>query len=311
MDVLSQLIDLAHLRTALDIHCLLGGEFRVENEAAGRGILPFHLVLGGECIIELDLGRRATLKSGDMLLLPRGHSHAITNVKAHAKKSNLVVDDEGLLPQRRSQQVETDVELLCGHFEYDPRSSALLLDSLPDIFQASLTRQQSEGRLSALVGILKDEAGWQLPGALTIMAATSLALLAMALRTRDASDVTPGLPALMRDERLAKSVRAMVKDSARPWTIEKLGAMSAMSRATYARRFKEASGMTVGDFLTELRMMQAGDLLARTSRSVADIAAEVGYEFEAAFGKAFRNSKGLPPGKFRRTASGDEVETLS
>jgi AraC family transcriptional activator of mtrCDE len=50
-------------------------------------------------------------------------------------------------------------------------------------------------------------------------------------------------------------------------------------------------------------MMLASDLLLRTRRTVADIAAEVGYESEAAFGKAFKAGKGLTPARFRQQFS--------
>ena len=72
-----------------------------------------------------------------------------------------------------------------------------------------------------------------------------------------------------------------------------------MSRATYARQFRERAGMTVGAFLTDIRMMLASDLLLRTRRTVADIAAEVGYESEAAFGKAFKARRGITPARYR------------
>ena len=39
--------------------------------------------------------------------------------------------------------------------------------------------------------------------------------------------------------------------------------------------------------------------LERTSRGVAEIAAEVGYESEAAFNRAFKREFGLPPGRYR------------
>src|SRR5262249_35834045 len=123
----------------------------------------------------------------------------------------------------------------------------------------------------------------------------------LALRTRDtAPDRTPGLLALLADPRLGKSVRAAMAAPGNHWTIEGLANLSAMSRATYARQFMARAGMTVGAFLTALRMSVASDLLRGTRRGIADIAAEVGYESEAAFGKAFKSQNGLTPAKFRR-----------
>jgi AraC family transcriptional activator of mtrCDE len=125
----------------------------------------------------------------------------------------------------------------------------------------------------------------------------------MALRTRKSTAVdAPGLLSLFADPRLGKSVQAVVAAPARRWIIDELAGLSAMSRATYARRFKISSGMTVGAFLAGLRMALASDMLLNTRRPVGSIAAEVGYESEAAFGKAFKAIRRLTPGRFRQMA---------
>jgi AraC family transcriptional activator of mtrCDE len=148
--------------------------------------------------------------------------------------------------------------------------------------------------------VLRHETTEERPGALTIVTALCLALLVMALRARDASPSTiPGLLALLTDQRLSKSVKAMIAAPADRWTIDQLASLSAMSRAAYARQFKDRAAMTVGEFLTDFRMAVASDSLLRTRRAIADIAAAVGYESEAAFGKAFKANSGLSPAQFR------------
>jgi transcriptional regulator GlxA family with amidase domain len=55
-------------------------------------------------------------------------------------------------------------------------------------------------------------------------------------------------------------------------------------------------------YLTRWRLQLGARLLATTSRSVADVAAEVGYESEAAFNRAFKRAFGAPPAKYRQQA---------
>jgi AraC-like DNA-binding protein len=51
--------------------------------------------------------------------------------------------------------------------------------------------------------------------------------------------------------------------------------------------------------------MQLGArLLRESSRIVADIALEVGYESEAAFARAFERMVGMPPAAWRRAQAG-------
>ncbi|MFC5758443.1 AraC family transcriptional regulator [Rhizobium sp. GCM10022189] len=299
MDVLSRLIELARLKPTLDIRCRLQGTFAIDHEPAATGTLPFHLILGGDCLIRLRSGREITLRSGDFLLLPRGDAHVIVGLRPRGETGPLRVTTGGMLPLRENGDGDADLDLLCGHFDCAPGSAALLLDSLPDVFHVSLAAE-SEELLKTLVAMLYRETAEEKPGALAIITATCLSLFIMAVRAGRASPVaSSGLLQLLGDARLGKSAAAMMSSPAFPWTIDELARHSAMSRATYARQFRERAGMTVGAFLTDIRMMLASDLLVRTRRTIADIAAEVGYESEAAFGKAFKGRRGITPARYR------------
>ena len=53
-------------------------------------------------------------------------------------------------------------------------------------------------------------------------------------------------------------------------------------------------------YLTRWRLLLGAHALSRTSRGVADIAFEVGYESEAAFNRAFKRHHGIPPARYRK-----------
>jgi AraC-like DNA-binding protein len=52
-------------------------------------------------------------------------------------------------------------------------------------------------------------------------------------------------------------------------------------------------------YLTQWRMQVAANLLAQGGAKVATIGAEVGYDSEAAFSRAFKKATGLAPGGWR------------
>jgi AraC-like DNA-binding protein len=54
-------------------------------------------------------------------------------------------------------------------------------------------------------------------------------------------------------------------------------------------------------YLTQWRMQVAASLLVRTGTKVAAIGADVGYDSEAAFSRAFKKATGLAPGAWRET----------
>jgi AraC-like DNA-binding protein len=58
-------------------------------------------------------------------------------------------------------------------------------------------------------------------------------------------------------------------------------------------------------YLARWRLQLAARALGSTSHSVGQIAAEVGYESEAAFNRAFKREFGLPPARFRKDRKAD------
>ena len=61
-------------------------------------------------------------------------------------------------------------------------------------------------------------------------------------------------------------------------------------------------------YLIRWRLQLAARALAATSRGVAEIAADVGYESESAFNRAFKREFDLPPARYRsRRRAGDRA----
>ncbi|MGQ7934954.1 AraC family transcriptional regulator [Paraburkholderia sp. D1E] len=303
MDTLSRLIDLARPQASLDLRCLLTGGFNIDHAPMEAGIAPFHLVLDGACVVETEDGAQVALHAGDFMLFPRGAAHRVRDVGRAAVAAPLTLSHDGMLPLRRNDgnDAGADLDLLCGRFVYAPGSSALLLNALPDPFHVSLAGVQTLGVLQTVIALMRTEAEQRQPGALAIVTALSHALFAMALRVHGEQNASAcGVLALLADARLGASIQGMLSAPERAWTIAELGELAAMSRATYARHFNERAGMTVMDFLTQIRMTIACDLLLRTRGSAAEIGEAVGYQSEAAFGKAFQQSIGVTPGRYRR-----------
>lgn len=76
---------------------------------------------------------------------------------------------------------------------------------------------------------------------------------------------------------------------------ERLG----VSTSTLARRFKDATGTTVAEYVAHQRAERAARLLATTSQSVRDIALFVGYDDANYFVKVFRAAYGMTPTAYR------------
>lgn len=68
--------------------------------------------------------------------------------------------------------------------------------------------------------------------------------------------------------------------------------------------FKKALGVGFQDYLTDLRIQAAKELLADPLRPSAEVARLVGYESASYFTRAFKKKTGLTPTEYRRQAAG-------
>ena len=80
-----------------------------------------------------------------------------------------------------------------------------------------------------------------------------------------------------------------------------LAAQFAMTTRTFNRRFMAAVGKTPGDYLTEVRMTFACDLLKNTDLSILEIANYSGYKDASWFSSRFKHWSGNSPKAYRRT----------
>ncbi|WP_175815355.1 cupin domain-containing protein [Burkholderia diffusa] len=310
MDALSQLLSLGRSHVELDVRCLLDGPFAMPHDPLPPGEAAFHLVLAGTCRMRTADGRTLQLADGDFVLLPAGGAHDLLDAGAGRLGPVAALRDLGtgggtVLPVKSNldpaEPGGASVDLLCGRFVYARGAGELLMRTLPHVLHVGLREASGFAPLKLLTSVLRTEASNGQPGAGAIVNALGQALLAYALRAYGRGARVPsGWLALAADARLGPSVQAVLQAPEKPWTVESLGDASAMSRATYARHFRERAGMSVGAFIAQIRMMHACALLQDTQRGQAEIGQAVGYQSEAAFGKAFRAVLGTTPGRWRR-----------
>jgi transcriptional regulator GlxA family with amidase domain len=75
---------------------------------------------------------------------------------------------------------------------------------------------------------------------------------------------------------------------------------SRIPERTLKRRFKLATGLTLIDYLQNLRIEEAKHLLESTDRAVDEIGFAIGYEDASFFRRLFRRRTGVAPARYRR-----------
>jgi AraC-like DNA-binding protein len=158
--------------------------------------------------------------------------------------------------------------------------------------------------MARTIELLGAEARELRPGGEAVITRLADILVIQALRTwmeRDPAARTGWLGAL-RDESIGRALSRVHRDPAHPWTVASLARVAAMSRSAFAARFTELVGEPAMQYVTRWRMNLARARLAEADAPLGQLAAQLGYRSEAAFGRAFKRFVGVSPGAARRAA---------
>jgi AraC family transcriptional activator of mtrCDE len=303
MDALSRLLTLYPLRTALDVRCHFGAPWVLDHAAVGPGIAPYHLIVRGAAALDFGDQRDLPLQAGDIVVFPHGGAHLLSlGDNAHASPLR-ELPGEHLLREVRNDGDGPATDILCGEFRFDADSGAGqgLLATLPPLLVVRTAGQPDAAGLRNLIAMLQSEAEAPRAGSGAIVGQLASALFALLIRAWMEQAITvPGLFAVLAERRLQAALHAMLAQPERPWDLEQLAALCHMSRATFARLFKQAAGATPADVLAQLRMAQAARLLDQGRLAAGGVAEAVGYQSEAAFNRAFKRQYGVGPGAWRK-----------
>lgn len=91
------------------------------------------------------------------------------------------------------------------------------------------------------------------------------------------------------------------RDISQKLNVETLAKHHAVSVRTLARRFKQANGISISDYLSKLRLEHTKILLESTSLSVEQIAERVGYSSQSSLRRLLQAELGMSPKEYRQS----------
>jgi AraC family transcriptional regulator, alkane utilization regulator len=273
-----------------------------------RPVAAFHLVTGGSCWLEVEGEDQAVaLGAGDLVILPRGSAH---QVRSDPTAGIRLLDDiladhpvpDGRLSCGGSGPATT---ILCGGFVLEDQRLNPLLNRLPALVKVAGASGRPVPWLTSTLELLTGEMRAVHAGVETLVTRLSEVLLVQALRaylTDLNGDTPPGLQGFA-DPQIGKAISLMQERPEQPWTLDRLAAAVAMSRAAFASRFRALTGEPPMRYLTRYRLFKAALDLRRSNANLSRIAMSTGYDSEVTLSKAFRRYFGVAPGTYRKTAA--------
>lgn len=112
--------------------------------------------------------------------------------------------------------------------------------------------------------------------------------------------VPQNLPLGLQIRRIRAALQYIHQRSGESLSLADLARSVHLHPAYFNHLFRSWVGMPPMKFLEQHRVRRAKELLSLTDRTVADIAAEVGYGDPLYFSRAFRRVTGVPPTDYRR-----------
>lgn len=91
-------------------------------------------------------------------------------------------------------------------------------------------------------------------------------------------------------------------------TPEELARITCMSYSKFRKIFKEYTGFAPSQYIQEVRITMAKELLTNTSKSIKEIAIELGYENKDYFFTVFKKVTGNTPITYRRHTQGEDLK---
>jgi AraC-like DNA-binding protein len=271
-------------------------------------LIAYHVVVSGRCFASLNGGEAMPIEAGEVVMFTNADPHVMSSsagMRAEPPTADMIdIAEAGLLPFQvnLTNGSPTSTRLVCGYLACDAKPFNPLLEALPPMLKAGDIRRNDTGWLGQFIQFAVAEVADKRAGSESIL--TKLSELMFIDVVRRYIETLPahdnGWLAGLRDPAVG---RALALIHARPsfnWTIEGLARQCAVSRTVMAERFVRLVGQPPMHYLAKWRMQVAAEMLNRGNVNMATIAAEIGYESEAAFSRAFKKMTGVTPSAWRQ-----------
>jgi AraC-like DNA-binding protein len=273
---------------------------------ASEHLITYHILTEGRCFAGLVGEEQVELAPGDVIVFPHGDAHVMSS----GRGVRVGPDVHSIAPARYPETVflgehgPRGASFVCGYLGCDRLPFNPLLAALPHRMHM---RGMSSAWLGGFTRQLTEESRLGRPGADTVLTRLAELMFIEVLRRylEDLPQGQTGWLAGLRDEVVGRVLTLLHGRPGYAWTLDELAREAASSRSNVAKRFALLVGQPPMQYLAQWRMQVAATLLAQSSAKVAAVGAEVGYDSEAAFSRAFKKATGTAPGawrELRRTA---------
>jgi AraC-like DNA-binding protein len=286
--------------------CVVSQVAAEDFDAHGRmpaHLIAYHYVIDGQLLVRVGDGPPLPVLAGEIVLLPRNDAHVLgsaTDLPA------VVIDDRIQAPGERTPAVlrygggGEPTHVICGYLGCD-MPDTLLLNALPQLLKLGVRDGAGGAWLETSFRHAAAEFAVSSSGSAAVLGKLAELLFVEGVRRYVAAlpEGQSGWLGGLRDRLVGRSLALLHGRVAHPWTTEELAREVGLSRSAFAERFTALVGQPPMRYLAHWRLQLAAVRLRDSNAATAQIAADVGYESDAAFNRAFKRAFGTTPAAWR------------
>ncbi len=298
MDPLSDILSLLKPASTISAGLEAGGNWAIRFGPPDG--IKFNALIQGACWLAVE-------GQGEPLFLAEGDCFLLTQPLGFTLASDLTLPTIEAGPIYRDARHGIarcndggDFFLIGGRFGFAGEQSSLLFEALPPVVHVRAALEGASVLRWALDRLASEMKQPRAGGALVSEHLAHIMLVEVLRLHLESGGAASGWLQGLADRRLGPVIGAVHADPAHGWTLEKLAELAAMSRSSFAERFRRVVGMAPLAYVARWRMLVAGERLRSTGESIASIAYGLGYQSEAAFSTAFKRTMAITPRDYRR-----------
>lgn len=317
MDALSDVLRLVRLKGGVFLHAEFTAPWCIRTQLVPEDcgslldgvdhLVLYHYVVEGRLRAQIPHLEPINIETGEVVIFPHNHAHILgSHLDLSPVSAREIVRpsvDGGFLVIRHGGGGEP-TRVVCGFLGCERLEGNLLARILPPVLRFDARRGSAADWVKSSLEFAAHEIGARRAGSETMLAKLSELLFVEALRhyVETLPQEQTGWLAGLKDPFVSRALALLHEDVAREWTVDELGRAVGLSRSALAERFTGLIGEPPMRYLARWRIQLAAHALRNSDQPLARIAAQVGYDSEAAFNRAFKRSLGVPPAAWRKAA---------
>lgn len=186
-----------------------------------------------------------------------------------------------------------------GRVDLNPIGKELILQALPPVAHVRSATSAAPHLNAHIDRLFNEIVANRIGSGFAIRQYGQLLLLDVLRAFMTEADVPTGWLKVLVDERLRPALALIHEQPAKAWRLEDLARAAAMSRTSFAERFRDVAGTPPLSYLINWRMLLAQRELRSRDTPIRPLALALGYSSESAFSTAFKQKVGESPHKYR------------